>query len=1138
MNQLITPWRKRYVLPAGLTTGMLLLQALNTPAAAQLLAANMPAQNAASKVSAPQTVALKTLLSQWENDYHVTIFYESKLVSDKQVVVQPAETSLETKLEAVLPQADLQFKKLRDNYFVVTARQNTRQSKTAAVRVQDVTISGRVTQKNGDAIPGVTVLVKGTSIGATTGADGSFQLTAPEGSTLVFSSVGFVRQEIPVAGASSPLTVVLAEGNQDLSEVVVVGYGTQTRESLTTAVSSVSAREIAAVPVADPTQALQGRAAGVTVTQNGGSPGGASGTSVRIRGLTSTGYNDPLYVVDGFPLPSGSDSQLNSISPNDIETIDILKDASATAIYGVRAANGVVVITTKRGKAGRSTVNLDVYRGFQNVWKKLDLLNAEQYATLNNESRTAGGLPPQAQLANPASLGAGTNWQNEIFRRAKIQNYALSATGGSDKARYALSAAYFQQDGTIINSNFQRFTLRANGDVEVNKVLKIGNSLAVTHTEDNQISSNNAFGIVSLALTAIPTVPVYRPDGSFYEPGAADGFIEANPVQAAVIGQNKFARNRITGTVYAELEPIKGLRFRTNVGADLIFENGRSFTPLVPNSARYTLASLNQYNNYNPSYLIENTATYDHTFAQDHHFTLLAGQSSQQFDFSNLNGSRAGYLRNDLLQLGSGPINTFTQNGGGDSQERIASYFGRFNYDYKGKYLLSAVLRSDGSYKFQPGRRFGTFPGISAAWRISEEAFLQGNRIISDLKLRGGYGRTGNQVNAGSFSYLFTINNNIQYSFGTASDVFIGSAPTRLANADLRWENNAQGNIGIDAGFLNNKILATIDVYNRRSSNLIVGVPVSLVSGTYESINTNAADAYNRGLDFSLTTRNIEQAGDGFRWSTNLNFSTYKTRITSLGTLGAAPFNGAGARNGAIVRYDAGLPIGAFYGFVADGIFQSADEVSAANAGAATKTGIAGTFFQKSGTAPGDIRFKDINGDGVVNDNDRTLIGNPNPSFTYGVTNNFFFKGFDLTVFIQGVQGNDVYNANRYYTEGGLYSNGNAGALALNRWTPTNPGASVPRAVANDPNDNLRISSYYVEKGSYMRIKNLALGYTLPASVLKRLTASQIRVYVSSQNLLTSTKYTGFDPEVGGGGIEIGTYPQPRTFIAGVNIGF
>ena len=1026
-------------------------------------------------------------------------------------------------------------------------------------KVADVTVSGRVTGANGDGLPGVTILVKGTTTGTSTGADGSFSLSVPENSVLVFSSVGFVRQEVPVTGAATSLAIRMTDDTQSLKEVVVVGYGTQERQSVTGAVSSVSGRDIASQPVADPAQAIQGRAAGVTVISNSGAPGGQGGTSIRVRGITSAGNNSPLYVVDGFPLPPGDGNEINNINPNDIETIDVLKDASATAIYGLRAANGVVLITTKRGKAGVSNVSVDAYAGVQNVWHQVGLLNAQQYAVLNNEARSNfnAQFPNDKREFNPrfdtpAKIAAlpSTNFLDQIFRQAKIQNYSLSATGGSEKARYAISAGYFQQDGIIIGSDFQRFTLRTNGEVNLSKILKVGNTLALSHLEEHPLNGDNDEfgGPIQLAIQAPPFLPVYNASGGFYEFGSTpnDNFGEENPVTKALRATNKNNRNRVTTTFYAELEPLTGLRLRSSIGADLQFNQNDQFSPSIVGSSKYTTqnSGASSNSNYQPSYLIENTATYDRSIGTNHHFTFLLGQSAQQFDNFYLGGSRTGYPTNTLRILDQGPINAQISNYGGSSQSRLLSYFGRLNYDFAGKYLFQAIARFDGSSAFGRSNSIGFFPGLSAGWRVSEENFLKEVSAISNLKLRAGYGKVGNPLNAGTFGYTALINSSISsyggpgtgYVFGTGSQgTAQGSLPTRLPNPDIAWENNIQYNVGVDLGLFQNRVSASLDLYTRTSPNLLLYVPATYISGTREAVATNAAASRNRGIDLSVTTNNFVSADNGFNWSTTLNLSGYRSEITSLGI--GKPFNGQGIRGGAnLTRFDVGQPLGAFYGFVADGIIQTADELAALNAKSPTK------FYQGSGTAPGDIKFKDVNGDGVINDDDRAFIGNPNPKFTYGLNNTFSFKGFDLNVFVQGSQGNDVYNLNRYYLEGGLAAASNAGTIALERWTGPGTSNSVPRAVFNDPNQNNRVSSHYIENGSYLRVKLLTLGYTLPQSVLTTLHSQRIRVYVSAQNLATITKYTGFDPELGNQGnslgVDRGIYPQARVFLAGINIGF
>ena len=708
-------------------------------------------------------------------------------------------------------------------------------------------------------------------MGTSTSSDGSFSLSAPEGSTLVFSSIGFTSRELAVTGSTTTLNVTLETDTKALSEVVVVGYGTQERGSVTGAISSVASAEIVRQPVADVTQAMQGKVSGVTIISNGGAPGGAAGTSVRIRGITSAGNNAPLYVVDGFPLPSNDqENQLNAISPNDIETIDILKDASATAIYGVRAANGVVIITTKRGKAGKTNINFDAYRGIQKRGPQARPAERPGICCYQQrEPHCSRSAIVVDKLRNPAALGEGTDWQDLVFRQAQIQNYSLSATGGSEKRPLRLVGHLFPAGWYHCRHQLRAFYAAGQWRRAGGRMLKLGNSIQLTHLEDRQVTTNGGginadgsrgnteYGVVQHLLRIPATVQPYRPDGYWYEPsGSVDNFIEENPLASALRNNQKFTRNRALISLYAELEPLKGLRFRTNVGGDFIFNNFNSFAPSAPVlegfTSRYTVAGASATSGYAPSYLIENTATYDHLFADKHQVTFLLGQSAQEFNYSNVEAYRTDYLRNDLQVINAGPINTLLANAGTiNAPQRLASYFGRLNYEFAGKYLFSAVARYDGSSVFPPGDKFGFFPGVSAGWRISEEEFLKGNTTVSNLKLRAGYGKVGNPLNAGRFAYLYSINFGITYPFGPDGTINTGGAPTRLSNPLLRWETNNQANIGLDLGFLDNRFEASIDLYNRSSPNLIAPVPPLIASGTFEPVNRNAASAYNRGIDLA-----------------------------------------------------------------------------------------------------------------------------------------------------------------------------------------------------------------------------------------------------------------------------------------------
>ncbi len=1006
---------------------------------------------------------------------------------------------------------------------------------------QELKVSGKVTDEKGESIPGVSIKIKGIAGGTQTNTDGNYTITVPSAqSILVYTYLGYISQEIALNGRNI-LDVSLKEGNTDLDEVVVVGYGTQQKTSVSSSISSVSSKEITATPVADAAQALQGRVAGVTITQNSGAPGGTGGTGIRIRGISSvTGTNNPLIVLDGFPLPDqGSDNVLNSFSPNDIESIDVLKDASAASIYGVRGSNGVIIITTKRGKDGVVNINADVYRGYQQAWKLPAVLDAREYAIINSEARIASLLNPIAKLADPTAVqqqyGSGTDWLNEIFRGAAMTNASVNISGGTEKAKYALSTGYFNQDGIIENTNFERFNLRFNGDLQASKRLKIGNSLTLSRTREDNADTFTPFNsVILLALTAPPTVNVRNADGSYAGGnGAIDGFDEPNPIYALEVPQFLNTKFRLTGTVFGELELLTGLKLKANLGLDFVTQSLRGYNPAIPSSGGRPIArtGVTDQTNFSPNYLGEFTLNYGKKINQ-HNFSVLGGYTAQENNFNSLGAGRTGYnvlgfpVLSDNIYRPATLADTYNFNGIGKAT--LLSYVVRLNYDFKNKYIFQASFRRDGSSNFGPDNQYANFSAFSFAWRAIDESFVKDLDWLSDLKLRLSYGSVGNQ-DIPAFSYLAGINSGIGYAFGDntgSGGIVSGAAPTALSNPNLGWEKNQQINIGLDLGFFKNRLTTAIDVYQRKSLDLLFRVPVPSTSGTYEPIPFNTGDMVNKGIDFSLNSVNFEKKD--FKWNTTLVLSAYKNELTSLGL--ASPINSGFERiSGGARRVEQGFPINYFYGFKTDGIFQNQAEINAH----AVQT--AGTNPATS-TAPGDIRFVDINGDNVINDGDRTDIGNPNPTFTYGFTNNITFKNFDLSVFLQGSEGNKVLNFNRWYTESGV-SNGNYSKYFLDRWTGEGTSNTIPRAIQNDPNQNNRVSDRFVEDASYLRIKNVRLGYALPAKWMKAAKIQKIQIYGSVQNLATITNYTGFDPEVGGG-VDIGYYPQPRTFLLGINANF
>jgi TonB-dependent starch-binding outer membrane protein SusC len=1008
---------------------------------------------------------------------------------------------------------------------------------------QGIPVTGKVTNKvTGEPLSGATIAIAGGKTVALTDAKGNFSTNVPSGTTLRITYSGMSPQTYLVKDGT-PITIALEENASPLNEVVVVGYGAKKRRELSTSVSSVSAKEITATPVADAAQALQGRVSGVTIVQNSGAPGGTGGTGIKIRGISSlTGTNNPLIVVDGYPLPDQqADNVLNSFGVNDIESIDVLKDAAAASIYGVRASNGVIMITTKRGRAGKTTLSVDMYAGLQEAWRLPTLLNAREYAILNSEARIASGLQVIPKLADfnavEQQYGKGTDWMNEIFRRAAIRNVNITASGGSDKAQYLFSAGYFLQDGIIYKTDVERFNLRFNGDVKVNDRIKIGNSLSMNKFTEHGADTYSPFNsVIILALTAPPTVKPRNDDGTYAGGnGSQDGFNEPNPIYQLEVPRNKYTKYRVTGNIFTEITLMKGLRFKALFGADYNYQEINNFSPATPSSGGrpFILTGYSSQKGLYPDYLAEYTLSYDKTINSKHRINTVIGYTYQENRYSYVLAGRGGNFTQNIPVLNDAIFRptdiSQTYNASEDGiNSRLMSYFGRIDYSFDNRGTLGFTIRRDGSSNFAPNNKFAVFPSVSASWRLSQEPFLQNIKWLDDLKLRASFGYTGNP-NVAANAYIQGVNQNFQYTFGNSSGsggVVSGAAPSRSYNPDIRWEKNEQLNIGFDAVLFKNRANLTIDVYQRRSKDLILYVAPTFISGTFEAVPFNTGTLQNRGIDVSLSGAILKRKD--LNWSANAVLGAYKNEVISLGL--SAPLDGGFARiNGGSLRTQQGLPANFFYGFVTDGIFQSYDEI----AKHAIQT--AGSDPTTS-TAPGDIRFKDLNGDGIINDKDRTNIGNANPNFTYGLTNTVSYKNFELTVFIQGSMGNKVLNFTRWYTEGGV-SNGNYANDVIKRWTGPGTSSDMPRMVLNDPNGNNRVSDRFVEDASYMRVKNVRLSYAIPARWAGILNMKKAQFYVSAQNLFTITKYTGMDPEVGGG-VDIGFYPQARTVLAGITVDF
>ena len=985
---------------------------------------------------------------------------------------------------------------------------------------QNQNITGKVTGQDGEVLPGVSILVKGTTTGTATNAEGVFTIAAPASSTLVFSFIGYVSEEVPVNGRNQ-INVALVSDLKALEEVVVVGYGTQKRSDLTGSVASVSAKEIRAVPVTGIGQALQGRAAGVQVTQTSNAPGG--GVSIRVRGGNSIlGGNEPLYVIDGFPVYNESGANLN---PNDIESMEILKDASATAIYGSRGANGVVIITTKRGKAGQNRVEFETYLGVQQVQKTIPLLNATEYALLVNEAQANATpvRPPVFTEEEIAGFGEGTNWQEEIFRKAPMQNYQLTVSGGTDKTRYAISGNYLNQQGVILNSKFDRASFRFNFDHKLNDRIGIGTSVNLTRSRNNAIPTDADGGtnatVVYGALNFSPTQPVYNPDGSlvvFNTPGRIQ---IGSPVAQALGTSDLTAQSRLIGSVFADFKILEGLTFRTSLGADVSFTKrseyiSRNTSVGVQLGGRGIIT-----NDQSNTWLNENTLTYLKSLGGVHHFTFLAGYTMQGFRFERARASAQGFANDILTYENIGSASTALVPLSEAREWQLNSYIGRVNYDYASKYLLTATIRADGSSRFGSGNKWAAFPSASVAWRVSEEPFLKNNPVLNELKLRVSYGSSGNQEIPTYRSLALLAAQNANFN----NTVAIGTGPDRVANPDLRWETTWQSNVGVDVGLWNNRLSLTADYYNKKTVDLLLDVPLPYITG-YATATQNLGSLRNRGVELGINSNNLT---GGFKWSTNFNIAANRNKVLELG--GQTEF-AAGESSGHLQLPNSGVvrvgqPIGLFNGYQTDGIFQNQAEVDAS----AQKT-----------AKPGDRRYVDQDGNGVLNAQDRVILGYAQPKFFGGLTNTFSYKGVELSIFMQGTSGNSIFNVNRFELES-LTGVSNQSREVLGRWTPENPSTTIPRA--NAVGNSYVISSRQVEDGSYLRVRNINLAYTLPAALVGKIKLYSVKVYVSAQNWITFTNYSGYDPEVSrfgqnalSLGTDYGSYPANKMVLAGLNI--
>lgn len=984
---------------------------------------------------------------------------------------------------------------------------------------------------DGMPLPGATILVKGTDRGTTTDGDGKFEITVSDKETLIIGYLGYETIEVAVNGRSV-IEVKLAPSNSTLEEVVVVGYGTQRKRDLTGSVGSVSQEEIKALPITSSEQALQGRVAGVQVIQGNAAPGGA--VTVRIRGGNSAlGGNEPLYVIDGFPIYNGQSSNvgqnqpsnaLASINPNDIVSMEVLKDASATAIYGSRGANGVVMITTRRGKAGRGQIDFEAYYGVQSVAKKLDFLNGQEYMDLANEkARNLGRAEP---FLDRSQWTANTDWQDVLFQDAPIQNYTLTFSGGNEKNRYAVSGNWFDQQGVVLNSGFKRGSVRINLDNQVNDKLSVSTNVTASRSINDQARTSIFFtnGIVYSALVAPPIAPTKNPDGTYYKIGNVPGTDPAfnNPLAQAENALNQQQINRILANTNITYQLTPELALSVRLGIDYSNTlNNRYLGRVLVDGAPGGKAFVNSGNGSN--FLNENLLTYTKTFNSIHNVSFVGGYTWQEATSYSLTSEAENFntdnFKTDDLASGS------TQKGSSTFRDKntLLSWFGRVNYILNDKYLLTLTTRADGSSRFGEGNKWGIFPSAAVAWRLSEEGFIKSLGIFSDLKIRASYGITGNQE-IGNYQSLATLSS-FTVIQGNQQQV-TGNAQTRIANPDLKWETTEQIDVGLDVGFWDGRLNLTLDYYTKNTTDLLAQVPLALSSG-FASILLNSGNITNKGFEVALNTTILNQSK--WRWDFGFNFSNNTNRIEKVAVASGEFFapNITSPIDLPVNIIRQGYALSSFYGYQRDGLWETNQDA---------------TSLMPNARA-GDQKYKDLNGDGRITAADRTILGNPFPEFVFGVNSELSFGDLSLSVLLQGVQGNTVFNANKFSIADNFARNANQLAETKDRWTPENPNpnAAYPRTSATSP----LVSDLFFEDASYLRLRNVILSYNLPVDKLGLKGFRSARIYISGQNLFTLTNYSGYDPEVSSTGstdlrkgIDVGAYPFSKSYLLGIQLGF
>lgn len=1051
-----------------------------------------------------------------------------------------------------------------------------------SMMAQKVPVSGTVSDQTGPVI-GASVIEKGTTNGTMTDNDGHFTLTVSKGAVIEISSIGYKTQEITV-GAQTNFTVTLSEDNEFLDEVVVVGYGSMKKSDLAGASVSMKESDLKGSIISSLDQSLQGRAAGVTAVTTSGAPGSSS--SIRVRGQATINANaEPLYVIDGVIVQGGGNtgadfglgdalgngkvstiSPLSTINPADIVSMEILKDASATAIYGAQGANGVVLITTKHGKSGEAKFSYDGMVAMSRQAVRLNMMNLREYAQYYNEMIEEGDIDEtNPYYATPSLLGKGTNWQDAIFRTAWQHQHQLSAQGGSDKVQYYVSGSYMDQQGTIIGSNFNRFSVRTNLDAQLKKWLKLGVNATYAITNDNLKLADSNQGLIYYALTTIPDIPVYDVNGN-YSSTIREGYTSPNPVALAMMDEILLKRKKLSGNIYAELTPIKHITWRTELGFDMGESDANRYKPMVDLGGWVrSQNSISYQKNSNYFWQLKNYLTYANQWGK-HSVTAMVGQECWESKWNYLSGSNTDLPSDEVHNVALATGTPSISSGFGSSS--MASFFTRETYNYGDRYLGTYTYRYDGSSNFGPKNRWAGFHSVALAWRFSNEKFFEPvKKVIDNGKLRLGWGQTGNS-SIGSYAWGAAITR-------MPSALGMGFRPSNIPNTSIRWESQEQYNVGLDLGFFNGRLNLTVDAYYKRSDDMLMSMQLPSYMGTQgngssklQAPKGNYGSIENKGLEITLDAHPVQLKN--FSWDSNFQISFNKNKLLSLSDTENATLVGYGQWGDVVCVSEIGKPLYNFYGYKVEGVYKDLDDIQ--NSAKPAKYPSDGVFSRGNTVWVGDIKYKDVDENGIIDERDRTDLGSPLPKFTFGWTNTFRYKNLDLSIFLNGSYGNKVMNYNSLTLTHMnstwtnqlqsvvskrarlepidptiVYADGSKWFDHIDNVRVKNPGTKIPHTSINDPNDNDRISDRYVEDGSFLRIKNITLGYTFPKALLNKAKIENLRVYVNIQNLYTFTKYTGYDPEVGAStqdssgltyGLDNGRYPSPAMYSFGLNITF